>query len=433
MLNYFYSFFDFFLGFWWIILPFLLTYFFLEKYFSNNLKTFVKTKIKYKFFEIVFPPSTLKKIQLMDEVFISLHSAAEPFSSPQQFFTGYFPLSYIFIIFFHDKNLKFIVGVDENKEKLLKNSFYSKYPEIKFIETQNPLSRFNFNLPHPLYSGLFFNIEIKSPFNVILLKTHKDIENLPEEERVDPASHFWEIKESITNKEWLFFIIYALPILTDDPALGKNWVNSYKSVIDSLVGKPKPPSPLPFSYYIHEFFRNLLIAPFKDITWTPFSSPPPPPFEFNIGKVPPENKDIIEKILYKIEKPGFLVSIKAVYLAKNDIFEKTSAYIPSLILSAFKNFAIERINNFSLSPLFKLSKNERFYDLKNFILTFGTFDSLKSHKDIVIKSKGLFKNDVSTSLSYVLNSEELSVIFHHPFKPGHPGFEKSEPPPFSLS
>ncbi|GEM_PF-1486296 len=433
MLEYFYSFLDFFLSFWWIILPFLLTYLFLEKYFSNNLKTFAKNKIKYKFFEIVFPPSTLKKIQLMDEVFISLHSAAEGFSSAKQFFTGYFPLSYIFIIFFHDKNLKFVVGVDENKERLLKNSFYSKYPEVKFIETQNPLSKFNFNLPHPLYNGLFFNVEINSPFNVILLKTHKEIENLPEEERVDPASHFWEIKESISNKEWLFFVIYALPILTNDPALGRNWVNSYKSVIDSLIGKPSPPSRLPLSYYIHEFFRNLMVALFKDVTWTPLSPPPPPPFEFNVGKVPFENKDIIERILYKIEKPGFLVSIKAIYLAKSDTFEKTSAYIPSLILSAFKNFAVERINNFFLSPLFKLRKSERFYNLKNFILTLGSFSYLKSHGDIFIKSKGIFKNEVSTALSYVLNSEELSVIFHHPFKPGHPGFEKGEPPPFSLS
>ena len=432
MLNYFYSFLDFFLSFWWLILPFLLTYLFLEKYFSNNLKTFAKTKINYKFFEIVFPQSTLKKIQLMDEVFISLHGSAEGFSSPKQFFTGYFPLSYIFIVSFHDKNLKFIVGVDENKETLLKNSFYSQYPEIKFIETQNPLKKFNFNLPNPLYKGLFFNIEIESPLNVILLKTYKDIELLPEEERVDPASFFWEIKENISNKEWLFFIIYALPILPNDPALGKNWVGNYKSIIDNLIGKPKPPSPLPFSYYIHEFFRNLLVGLFKDVTWTPLSFPPPPPFEFNIGKVPFENKDIIERILHKIEKPGFLVKINAIYLAKSDIFEKTSTYIPSLILSGFKNFAIERINNFSLSPLFKLSKNERFYELKNFILTFLTFDFLKSHGNIFIKSKGLFKNEVSTGLNYVLNSEELSVIFHHPFKPAHPSFKKGEPPSFSL-
>jgi len=433
MLNYFFSFLDFFLSFWWLITPFLLTYLFIEKYYSNNLKTFIKTKVNYKFFEIIFPSSTLKKIQLMDNVFTSLHSTAESFSPAKQFFSGYFPLAYIFIIAFHDKNLKFFVGVDEKKEKVLKTSFYSQYPEIQFIETVNPLSKFKFNLPHPLYNGLFFNINISGPYNAILLKTHKDIESLPEEERVDPASVFWEIKENISNKEWLFFIIYALPILSNDLILGKNWINSYKAIIDSLIGKPSPPPPLPFSYYLHEFFRNLLTGLFKDITWTPFSSPPPPPFEFNIGKIPPENKEIIDKILHKVEKPGFLVDFKAFYLAKSDIFEKTSSYIPSLILSAFKNFSLEKINVFSLKPFFSLKKGERFYNLKNFILNLSSFNSLKKHSAIFIKALGIFKNEASTELKYILNSEELSLIFHHPFKPQRFGFEKAEPPQAPLS
>jgi len=431
------DFFNLFLSFWWLILPLITTHLFIEKYHSDKVKTFVKGKLKYRFLEIIFPEESLKNPQLMDEVLVSLHSSAAPFSSLKQILTGSFPLAYIFILEFHDRKMRFFIGANESVFQFIKTSFYSKYPEIKFKESDSPLKKFNFNFPNPLYDGLMFEV-IPEKTDFVILKTYKNLEKLPPEERIDPAAGFWEIKEAISNKEWLYFIFFALPVLADDATLGKKWIETYKGKIDEIIGKPKPPEPKPLSYYLNEFFNNLLteiynifiggfLKDVKPIVWTPIKSTPQP-FEFNIGKLTPEQKEIIDLILEKIKKPGYLVRIEALYLAQKSLFEKTKNYLPSIILSAFKNFNFENLGKFKLESFFKISSVETLAQFKQFLLTSINFDSLKNHKALIIKATKFNKDEASTKMKFILNSEEIATIFHHPFKLEIKRKEELEPP-----
>lgn len=437
-INYFLSdFINLFLNFWWLVLPVISTYLFIEKYHQDKIKTFVKEKLKYKFLEITFPEESIKNPRLMDEVLASLHSTATKFSSLKQFFTGSFPLAYIFLLEFHDKKIRFFIGASESLFQFIKTSFYSKYPEIKFKESETPLKKFDFNLPNPLFDGLMFDVLPENP-DFVILKTYKNLEKLPPEERIDPASVFWELKEAISNKEWLYFIIFALPVLADDSTLGKNWVGVYKSMIDAIIGKPKPPAPKSFGYYLNEFFRNLLAEFYniflgsflkaeQPIEWTPIKPQPAQPFEFNIGKLTPEQKEIIDLILEKIKKPGYLVKIEVLYLTQKINFEKTKSYIPSLILSAFKNFTFENLGKIKLEPFFKISSTEPLYQFKNFLLTLASFDSLKKHKALIIKAVKLTKDIAAPKMKFILNTEELATIFHHPLKIESKRKEELEP------
>lgn len=390
-----------FLNLWWLLLPFLLTQIVWEKYLSNKESEFRRKNFNYAFFEIIFPEVTLKTPKLMEIVFDNLHASAKKIKKIETILEGKVPLPYALYLWFHDRKLSFYIAFPTAQKEFVKASFYTAYPELKLKEIENPWKAFSFNIPNPIYDTFLVSFKLKTD-DYVPLKTYEYLEKLPPEERIDPASAFWELKEHISNKEWLILGIFIFPILGDDETYGKSWIKRGQKAIDKIIGKPEEPSPFTFWQQVEEFAVNLLKAIYTYPTWK--TPPSPQPFEFNIQKLTPQQRELLEAIQNKIKKRGFLCYLKATYIASKEILtEKRVKELGGALVGALNHFSTEDLNGFKPSILHDIPPHEVFGKFKAFFLKFDNFDKSRKMKDLSSVKDG-----------FVLNSAELATIFHHP-------------------
>ncbi len=401
---------NFFLSLWWIFLPFFLTQIVWEKYLDNKRGDYIKKNFNYVFFEIIFPEVTLKTPKLMEIVFNNLHVSAKKIKRIEEIIQGKVPFSYVLYLWFHDRKIRFVIGTPIDQKELVKSSFYTSYPKLKLKEIENPWKKFNFSVPNSFYETVILSFNLKKP-DYIPLKTYELLERLPPEERIDPASAFWELKEDISNKEWLILSFVILPVLGDDEKYGAAWIIRGQAALDYIIGKPPPPPTITLREEIEEFILNLLKAIYKYPEWK--KAPEPKPFEFNIQKLTPQQRELLENIQNKIKKFGFLSSVKAVYLAPREIFVQKSGKVIGELRGALNHFSTEDLNGFVPLITHDVPHYELFSNFKIFLLKFINFDRIKKLKDVIPKPYG-----------FVLNSSELATIFHHPFE-GYLGIEKT--------
>ncbi|MER3570242.1 MAG: hypothetical protein C4348_01375 [Patescibacteria group bacterium] len=422
---------------WWLILPWLLTLIVWEKFIDSlaykNIKVFIEKNGKYTFLKLKFSGDFLINPKLMEEVLIYLHANIQKEKYPEfeAIFKGKVPLPYFFIFKFHDRNLELIIGITENILDLLKTSLYSKYPEISFEIVENPLNDTPKDLPNFLYDIFPFGFNLKRSY-AYPLKTYIYLEKLPEEERVDPLSGIWELNDNISNKEWLFLIIYALPIDGDD------WVPKAKEEIEKFLGIPPKPQPITLKEEIEEFIKNLLIAPFKYPEWK--TIPQESSFEFSLQKLTPLQREILEAMERKTTKFGYLCSLLGIYIATKDLFDSgKNNLILKIVDGIFGSMGGEIFNDFSVEPKIKKGKvkfeGEVKVEEKEFMSEFKNY-FLKSYysKRINLNYYDFFRFKFLRP-RFVLTTEELATIFHHPLKQKRGEFSvkiKKTKPPFEI-
>lgn len=399
---------------WWLLLPFLFWQIFWEKY--KELKRYIFLKgVKYKVLELKFPKNITKSPKAMEEVFNSLHGIAPDPQRDTNWIKlnlyGFIPKSYFILIVAHDSRLRFFIRFAEELSDFIKTRIYSQYSEIQFVEVSDPFELLPPSSPNSLFDCEVFDVRPKKN-DAYPIRTYVNFENLPEDQRIDPLTTFSEASWQISNKEWLIFQIFALPVSSEDEEYSKKWVERGNKLVDKLIGK-KEEKKSSILEDIEEFIVNLLLAIFREPVWR--TKEEKPKEEFNLQRLTPGERKVIELIQNKLSKPGFWCNIRVIYVASKDIFEEKKDTVLSLINSIFKNFSQEDINSFEISSLTKPS-----YEYGNFRLflikrrEFGIAKAylrpkLSPHLVNKFKEKELDKG-------FILNSEELASLFHPPME-----------------
>jgi hypothetical protein len=400
--------------FWWLLLPILFFQILWEK-FKYYKQYLYRQQMKWSFLEIKFPKGITRNPRAMEEVFNALHAICP---DPETDLTwvnlnirGFIPQSYVFMIIAHDGKLRFFIRYPSQLKEFIKTRFYSQYPEVQFFDVEDPASFFPSSVPNSLFDCEIFDARLNKE-DAYPIKTFSVLEYLPKEQQIDPLTTFSEGAWQISNKEWLIFQIFVLPTTPDNKEHGKKWVERGQKIVNKLIGKTEAKEESIWEE-IKEFTINLLLVFFREPVWK--TKEEKQKEEFNIQKLTPGERKVIELIQQKLGKLGFWCNFKIIYLAYNDVFQAKREEITALIQSVLKNFSTEDLNGFSLYPvaatiphisqskLFRIKRREYFF-FKIYRLT-----KLSPRFREKLKPKNLDE-------AFILNSEELASLFHPPME-----------------
>ena len=399
---------------WWILLPFLFWQIIWEKYKSYKRVLFLK-KRQYDYIELKFPENITKTPKAMEEVINSLHGIApDPIKDTNWLnlnIYGFVPRSYTFLIVAHDSKLRFFIRFPKELKDLIKSRIYSQYPEVKLIDTSDIMSLLPPAIPNSLFNCEIFDVRL-SKEDSYPIRTYNYFESLSKEQQIDILSTFSEAAWKISNKEWIIFQMFVLPVTAEDEEYAKKWVERGNKLINKLIGK-KEEEKESILEEIEEFIINLLLAPFREPVWK--TKEEKSKEEFNIQKLTPGERETIQLIHNKISKLGFWCNIRVAYIATNDIFNENKESRIFLIKSILKNFGQENINSFEVNPLtlpsIKFSERRIFLIKRSAFYIFRNYLPTKLPNILVKKFK--LKN---LDKGFILNSEELASLFHPPMK-----------------
>jgi len=400
--------------FWWLFLPVLFFQILWEKY-KISKRIFYRRKMEWSFLELKFPSGITRNPRAMEEVFNSLHAIAP---DPDEDLTwinlnirGFVPESYTFFIIAHDGRLRFFIRFPSGLKEFVKTRFYAQYPEVQFVDSEDPIGFFPPDLPNSLFDGEIFDVKL-SKEDAYPIKTFTVLEYLPKEQQIDPLMTFSEGAWQISNKEWLIFQIFVLPTTPDNEEHGKKWVERGQKIVNKLIGKKEEEKENVWED-IKEFTINLLLAPFRQPIWK--TEEEKSKEEFNIQKLTPGERRVVELIQQKLGKLGFWCNFRIAYIATKDIFENKRGAATALISSVLRNFSTGDLNGFSLYPL-GISKS-RMSPKRIFIIKRREYRFFKIYRlpelsaqiQAKLKPKNLDK-------AFILNSEELASLFHPPME-----------------
>jgi hypothetical protein len=386
--------------FWWFLLPILFFQILWEK-FRNYRRLLYLKKMNWSFLEIKFPSGITKSPRAMEEVFNSLHAIAPNVKEDLTWINlnirGFVPKSYVFLIIAHDGKLRFFIRFPTKLKEFVKTRFYAQYPEIQFIEVDDPLAFLPPAVPNSLFDTEIFGVRLNKE-DAYPIKTFTVLEYLPKEQQIDPLMTFSEGAWQISNKEWLVFQIFVLPTTPDNEEHGKKWVERGQKVVNKLIGKKEEEKENVWED-IKEFTINLLLAPFRHPVWK--TKEEKAKEEFNIQRLTPGERRVVELIQQKLGKLGFWCNFRVTYITTKDIFENKKDAAIALISSVLKNFSTEDLNGFSLYPL-GINKPR---------MSPGRMFHIKRREYRSFKGFGLPSGE-----SFILNSEELATLFHPPME-----------------
>ncbi|MCL4358434.1 MAG: hypothetical protein M1505_01175 [Patescibacteria group bacterium] len=422
MLDYLNYIFGFFFSSWWLFLPLVTYYIVRDKHFLTVRFNYLGS-VKQVHLEVKIPAGVTKTARAMEEVFSSLSGVYRPGNWYRRFIDGFIPPYYIFMLVLHDHRLKFYIRCPEVLKDFVMSRIYSQYPDAIINEVEEPLVDLPPEVPNPTYDIWGSDFKFGHPVNnsqVYPLRTYDVWEKLPEEQQIDPISVISEGSNHISEKEWLIFQIFAMPVSGNDELFGGKWKDEGKKVVDKLIGRKEDEEPGPFAYIV-EFMKNLFLAPFTQIEWKVGQKDEKErQWPTLMQHLTPAEKEKVAGVENKISKPGFYSGLRAAYIGKSDVFDTNLSKNRALIFGFLKIFEGFNILIPDQNMITTVSYPNFHYNEKLFF----------RRKYLYFYLKGEFRPD---SL-FLLNSEELASLYHVPLKVvPPPGLEremvKKIPPP----
>ena len=275
--------------------------------------------------------------------------------------------------------ISFLIRAPEMFRKLIESQIYAQYPQAQISDAVD------YTQMVPAYKkdngwkiwGCEF---VLTQHDAYPIKSYVDygldkaIGTLEEEQRIDPITSMLEFMGSLHKDEqvWFQIVIRAATDRFDDPKKWlkkRGWKDESRDVINDLLKKYKGE---------------------KD-----------KPAEKLMTKGMEENIKSMERHLNKL---GFDCGIRAIYLAKNDVFD--AAHIQGL-LSSVKQYNSNELNGFK--P-FGDSVTDFDYPWQNFL---GSLEEKKAELFNSYKLRSFFTPPYSRK-PFVLSTEELATIYHFP-------------------
>lgn len=403
---------------WWFFGPLILYYPLRSLYFWWLNWHVWYPKIKWILIEIKPPREILKSFKAMEDIFNQLWAIA--YHRPNwkerwcegELFTptsGWFSAEIVSI----GGQIHFYFRIREGWRNMVESTIYAQYPDIEISLVDDYTKNVPSDIPNKDWDfyGEEYRLLADDPFPIKTYSSffEKEGETVRTgEEKIDPLNSFLEDLSRLKPGEQFWFQIIAESILPRD----HSWQARGKEIINKLTKRPEKPKPKPI---LQEAIEILI------------SGPPKPKEEKEVFppemKLTPGEREFLKSIENKIYKPSFKVSMRALYLAKRDVWFAGNKYLARTYLSHFINDpqglahwgeTRAKVHYFLRSRRIYLRKRKL---LRNYINRFHPKYPRGS-------SKGCF----------VLNIEELATIFHFPSKitvPTLPYVEakKAGPPP----
>lgn len=357
--------------------------------------------------EIKLPREILKSPKAMELALHALHQQRDG-NLIAKYWEGFQRASFSLEIASFGGDIHFFVRLPSFFKKLVEAQFYAQYPDVEIMEVDDYIENVPYLSPDNDDWDIFgAEFKFVKP-DAYPIKTYIDYgitEDLKEEFKVDPITHFLEFMGSLKSEEQIWFQIMIRATKDRFPVFWsekkwyqpktwfkqEGWEDQGKRLIEKLMKRDKKP---------------------KDGV-----------IDFGAMNLSPGERDVVTAVERNISKLGFDTGIRALYLAKKEQFHPINF---SALLGSVKQYSAANLNGFK--PTRVTSFDYPWQD------PFG--------RKIKKKKRSIFDAYRKRAYFYwpyirkpmILNTEELATIYHFPGKvAATPTFKRieskrSEPP-----
>jgi hypothetical protein len=323
------------------------------------------TSLSWSLLEIKLPREILKSPRAMELFLNTLHQTKDG-NLIEKYWQGFLRPWFSLEIVSVGGNIHFFICAQKFFRNLVEAQIYAQYPDVEIKETDDYSKMFFDNKGFGKEWGCWGTEFALTAEDAYPIKTYVDYglddTVLKEEQKIDPITSFLEFMGSLKDGEQAWFQILIRATKTD-------WKEAGKKIIEKIMeegsdGKEKADGGK------------------------------------SAAKLTPGKRIIIEAVERDVSKLGFDTGIRAMYLAKNDVFNPVN--IASLVAS-MKQYNTLNLNGFKptrATSVDYLFKNRREQAMKKEMLN-------------AYRLRSYFYIPYEHS-PFVLNTEELATIFHFP-------------------
>jgi len=346
--------------------------------------------LKYTFLELTLPRDTFKSPQAMEVVLNSLHNTSDgsPFA---QYWKGETRPWYSLELISVEGRIKFLIWTEDRRKGGVISALYSQYPNIEIKEIEDYTRTVHFDPKEIRIFACEFEFTKKDEDNGLAypIKTYIDygLDKDPKEEfKVDPLLPMLEFLGSVgpNQQVWIQIPIRAHKKVRKPGHLFKTydaWKEAGEKEINRILKRD------PVTKVAGE------LNPDSGYAKLPTISKP--------------EQDVVEAIGRSISKLPFDCGIRALYIAKKDLFD--TPFGVGGIIGNFKQFNYENLNGIKQNTKkWHLRLGDPWLDYKNYRRNrYGRLGLM------AYKRRSFFYGPFK-SKQLVMNTEELATIYHFP-------------------
>lgn len=369
-----------------IILAFILFVIFWPLWVNYVRSDFI-FNLKYTTLEVKLPKEMFKSPLAMEVFLNALHNTSDG-GRFAQFWKGEKRPTYSLEVISVEGVVKFIIRTEDRRKAGVMSALYGQFPGVEVIEVEDYTKGVDFDPKESKLYGCEFAFTKEDPYPI---KTYVDygLDKDPKEEfKVDPMVPMIEFLGNVGMNQqiWIQFIIRAH--IKEQRKLGHFWkkTDAWKDEAEAIINK----------IMVRDGKTKVVGKKDKET-----------------GRVIPPTlsdgeKETIKAIERSLSKQAFDVGIRAIYIAKKELFDKPNGV--GGIVGAFKHFSSENLNGFKpdgskWSPRFNGVPWE---DYKNYRQNKSNRLVLEAYK----RRSYFYEPFVSKPL--VMNIEELATVYHFP-------------------
>lgn len=380
---------------WSIWLPIVLGFIFWSTW-TGYVRGYFMSNMKWILLEIKVPREQTKSPKAMESILAGINGTNRLGNMWERYWNGWLTAWFSLEIVGDATGVHFYVRAPEFFKRMVESQIYAQYPacEIKVAEDytkETPPAM-------PAKGWTIWGSEyIHTKPDAYPIRTYEDFElvgisSKEEDTKIDPLSSLVEFFGTFKGSErmWLQIIVRAA---------GEGWIKEGQAIVDKLGGKKTEG---------HKPWLGQIVGVVDDIIGGVAGSAPPEksqkPEKFSAGffGLSPGVIETLKALERNMQKIGFEVGIRWVYIAKNEDYNALA--IPA-INGIFKQFASPNLNGFKLNGKVTTSID---YVFKKTRLTYRQRRIYNAYR------WRSFFHPPYRGKTITLSSEELATIYHFP-------------------
>ncbi|HYE60246.1 MAG TPA: hypothetical protein VEA18_03635, partial [Candidatus Kapabacteria bacterium] len=305
----------------WVIFAYMLLYVGID-YYQGYRQDMHTAHWKWVVLAIDIPIMNAQTPKAVEQMFTQLAGALEHGDIADHYRGGHKQRWFSFEIISIEGYIQFLIRTEEGYRDLVEASIYAQYPEAEITEVEDYVESVPGTFPNPEYEMWASDFTLAEN-DAYPIRTYREFEHTISKDMVlkDPMSAFLEAFSRIGPGEQLWFQILIEPT-------GNSWKEKAISKIKEVIGDTSghggknwvdKMSDLPIKALVtvgDQIFGREASPPGEDSHEGPSN---------NLSSLTPGQTKLVEAMENKISYIGFKTKIRAVYVARKEVFRKDRA------------------------------------------------------------------------------------------------------------
>ncbi len=380
---------------WWFFLPIVLGLA-LIKIWLDFVRGKYVAELDWILLELAIPQEVIKTPLAMEQIFASLHSVQSKGSFWERYVKGKIQDWFSFEIRSYEGHVSFYVYTPRKYRKLVESSIHAQYPEAEIQELPDYVWSLPPDLPNDEYdlAGAEYVLAKADAYPIRSYNEFKfETEEGKREANVDPLAGVIEALSRLGQGEQFWLQIGIRPT-------GDEWKKAGEKLIGELMSEKKEEKKKSVLFDILSkeaggYIKGTLEAPFRVPTFDEEAKEEKK--ESKSKQLSPGMIDTIKLIEKNIAKVGFDTTIRALYIGRQDVFDRQAL---GLVTGTFRQFSTQNLNAIKANRETSTSTKQPFKGLK------------ARYRKRKLLSK--YQRRAKPAQSFIFNTEELATVFHFP-------------------